>query len=389
MRVGFVALTDAAPLIVAAEFGFYRARGLDVTLVKQASWAALRDAVLAGELDAAHCLSSLPLSVATGVSGRPDQRLPVVMVLNSDGQAITLGAALAGEGYGAVEDGLAAVAAASARRRLTMAMTYPGGTHDIWLRYWLAAAGVGAPALDIIPIPPAQMVANLRAGTMDGFSAGEPWNAVAAGAGIGFTAIRSGQILPGHPEKALVVNAAVLAARRAEVRELTAATLEACRWLDVPANRPRAAHIMSARRHLNVPATSIAPRLSGRYQRGGGLGAEDVGDAAVAFHRGGLVNAPRRGYAIWFMAQFCRLGLLRAVPAFEAIAADLVARDLYEEAARSAGVDVPDDDMAPFGIPLDDAWFDPEDPLAEVLRRPERGSVAYGRAARPEALGGA
>lgn len=100
MRVGFVALTDAAPVIVGAECGFYRERGLDVELVKQASWPALRDAVLGGELDAAHCLSSLPFSVATGISGRPDQRLPVVMVLNSDGQAITLGSALGGEGFG-------------------------------------------------------------------------------------------------------------------------------------------------------------------------------------------------------------------------------------------------------------------------------------------------
>lgn len=370
MRVGFVALTDAAPVLVGVECGFYRERGLEVELVKQASWPALRDAVLGGELDAAHCLFSLPFSVATGISGRPDQRLPLVMVLNSDGQAITLGAALGGEGYGTVPEGLAAIAAAAGRRRLTMAMTYPGGTHDVWLRYWLGAAGVEASALDVIPIPPAQMVANLRGGTMDGFSAGEPWNAVAAAEGIGFTAVRTAQILPGHPEKALVVNADVLARRRGEVRELVAATLEACRWLDVPANRPRAAHIMSARRHVNVPAASIAPRLSGRYERGGGLGAHDAGEGAIAFHRGGTVNAPRRGHAIWFMAQFCRLGLLRAIPDVEALAADLVARDLYEEAARSAGVPVPDDDMAPFGVPLDDARFDPRDPLAEVLRRP-------------------
>lgn len=265
---------------------------------------------------------------------------------------------------------MAAIAAASRRRRLTMAMTYPGGTHDVWLRYWLAAAGVQASGLEIIPIPPAQMVANLRGGTMDGFSAGEPWNAVAVHEGIGFTVVRSRQIFAGHPEKALVVNADVLAARRPEVRELVAATLEACRWLDAPANRPRAAHIMSTRRHLNVPATSIAPRLSGHYERGGGLAPEDVGQDAIAFHRGGLVNAPRRGHAIWFMAQFCRLGLLRAVPDVEAIATDLVARDLYEEAARSAGIAVPDDDMAPFAVALDDAWFDPRDPLSEVARRP-------------------
>jgi nitrate/nitrite transport system substrate-binding protein len=368
MKIGFVALTDAAPVIMAHALGFYAERGLAVELVKQASWPALRDALLAGDIDAAHCLSSLPFSVAAGVTGRTDQRLPIVMILNTNGQGITLGASLADDRYGDVPASLEAIAAHSRQRRLTLAMTYPGGTHDIWLRYWLKAAGVAAGEIDVIPIPPPQMVANLAGGTMDGFSAGEPWNAVAVGHGVGFTAIGSQEIFPDHPEKALVVGPDILTNRRAEVAELVAATLKACAWLDVPGNRRWAVSTLCLPAHVNAPAAHIEGRMLGRYDLGAGLGTRTGIEHPLTFHAEGRVNAPRRGHGLWFLAQLRRLGLLHRAPDYAQITDSLIARDLYAEVARAEGIPVPDDDMTPFRVALDDAHFDPGAPDQEAAR---------------------
>lgn len=369
MRVGFVALTDAAPVIMGRALGLYDDRDLEVELVKQASWPALRDALLTGDIDAAHCLASLPFSVAAGVTGRSDQRIPIVMMLSANGQAITLGTGLADSAYGDPRGSLRAIAEQSTARRLTLAMTYPGGTHDIWLRYWLRAAGVAREAIDIIPIPPPQMVANLAAGTMDGFSAGEPWNAVAVGHGIGFTAIGSQDVFRDHPEKALVVAPRVLATRRAEVEQLVAGTLAACAWLDVPANRRVAAAILAMPQHVNAPAVHIERRLLGQYDLGGDLGSSIEIDSPIAFHDGGRVNAPRRAHGLWFLAQLARLGLLCSDPDYGAITERLIVRDIYDDVAWIEGVPVPDDDMSPFTVALDGAVFEPEAPHREARRR--------------------
>lgn len=363
-----MALTDAAPVIMARALGLYEERGLAVELVKQASWPAVRDALLAGEIDAAHCLASLPFSVAAGVTGRPDQRLPIVMILNANGQAITLGSSLATSDYGEVATSLSAIAEQSRARRLVLAMTYPGGTHDIWLRYWLRAAGVEGGAIDLIPIPPPQMVANMAAGTMDGFSVGEPWNAVAVGHGIGFTAIGSQDIFPDHPEKALVVAPEVLRTRRPEVEAMMAATLAACAWLDDPDSRRRAAQVLSAPEYVNAPAVHIEGRMLGHYALGAGLGTRAETRHPLAFHAGGAVNAPRRAHGYWFLAQFRRLGLLRSPPSYDAIVESLVMRDLYEDVARAEGIPIPDDDMAPFTVALDGARFEPSVPGHEAGR---------------------
>jgi nitrate/nitrite transport system substrate-binding protein len=368
MRLGFIALTDAAPVIMAQHLGFYARRGLRVELVRQASWPAMRDGLLGGEIDAAHCLASLPFSVAAGVTGRSDQFLPVAMVLNANGQAVTLTLGLSDPAYVSPHGSLGQIAQASRSRRLTLAMTYPGGTHDILLRYWLKAAGVARDAIDLIPIPPPQMVANLAAGTMDGFSVGEPWNAVAVGHGIGFTAIGSGDIVADHPEKVLVVSPRALARRPGEVRELVAATLAACAWLDDRANRRAAVPTLALPQHVNAPGPHVEGRLLGTYELGGGLGTRIESEHPLTFHGGGSVNAPRRAHGLWFLAQMHRLGLLRSAPAYEEIVDALVLRDLYEDVARAEGVPVPDDDMAPFTVALDGAAFDPAHPGHEAAR---------------------
>ncbi|MEW6583965.1 MAG: CmpA/NrtA family ABC transporter substrate-binding protein [Actinomycetota bacterium] len=364
VKIGFIALTDSAPVIMAKELGYYAERGVEVEVLKQASWPALRDALLAGDIDAAHCLSSMPFSVATGISGTRTQRLPIAMILSNNGQGITLKSDYSAAGYG----DLAGVRKALAKRGTTLAMTYPGGTHDTWLRYWLLAAGVPGDSVEIIPIPPPQMVANMKVGTMDGYSVGEPWNAVAVKEGIGFTAIASQDIWRHHPEKALVVNPDFATSRQSELEAVMGAVLAACKWLDVPANRAKAATTISAAAYVNAPAKEIEGRMLGNYELGAGLGAKSFPDDHMLFHRDGATNVPRHRDAIWFMTQFQRFGLLKKAPDYHGIAEDLILRDLYEKVAKAEGVAIPDDDMAPFTVELDGARFDPNTPRQEASR---------------------
>ncbi|MBI2684530.1 MAG: ABC transporter substrate-binding protein [Actinobacteria bacterium] len=365
VKIGFIALTDSASVIMAKELGYYAERGVNVEIVKQASWPALRDSLLNGDIDAAPCLYSMPFSVATGVSGNASQKLKIAMVLNNNGQAITLKNDLKAAGYG---DPAKAKAALQGKKKVTLAMTYPGGTHDTWLRYWLLAAGVDVSTLDIIPIPPPQMVANMKVGTMDGYSVGEPWNAVAVKEGIGFTTIASQDIWENHPEKALVVNESFASKRTSELKEVMGAILKASKWLDDRANRKNAAKTISAAGYVNAPAPEIEGRMLGDYDLGAGLGTKRFETDYMRFFRGGATNLPRHRDAIWFMAQYQRFGLLKTAPAYQAIAESLIMSDLYGQVAKAEGIPVPADDMAPFTVKLDGVTFNPNDPKTEADR---------------------
>jgi nitrate/nitrite transport system substrate-binding protein len=361
LTLGFIALTDCSPLIMAKELGYFDDVGLDVTLVKQASWPATRDNLISGQIDGAHCLNFMPYSVATGLSGAGTD-LKVAMMLNNNGQAITLAKEFAEAGYA----DLAAAKKILDTKPRTLAMTYPGGTHDLWLRYWLRATGADESKAKIIPIPPPQMVANMKVGTMDAFCVGEPWGAVAVAQDVGFTHIATQDIWLHHPEKALVVNSK-MAADADVMHYLILATLRACKWLDDLGNRETAAPTIGKPEYVNAPAADIEGRLLGKYDLGAGLGTKDFKGHQMMFHRGGATNAPLRSYGVWGMAQYQRLGLLKTAPAYMKLADTIVLKDIYEKAASEFGIDVPED-MAPLEIALDKVTFDPKKPEKEVSR---------------------
>ena len=365
VKLGFIALTDAAPVIMAKELGFFQARGIDASVEKQASWPALRDALLNGQLDAAHCLSSMPLSVATSVGGAGSRDLRLAMLLNQNGQAITLAKEFQSVGYGDVKK---AGELLNSKDAPALAMTFPGGTHDTWLRYWVKASGADAAKLKISPVPPPQMVQNMTVGAIQGYCVGEPWNAVAVQKDIGFTHITTQDIWENHPEKGLVTTAKFESEQRDALKRVMGAVLEASKWLDDPANRSKAADTLGAEQYVNAPATDIRGRLTGVYDLGGGLGTKDFAGKQMQFFRNGEVSFPRRGHAIWFLAQFQRLGLLPSAPPYQELADQLVMTDLYKEVAKAEGVSVPDDDMSPFTVKLDGATFDPAKPELEVTR---------------------
>ena len=364
LRLGFIALSDAAPLVMAHELGYFAERDVQVRLVRQNSWAALRDNLLAGELDAAHCLFSLPLSVAARVGGAGNRALRIAMVLSNNGQAITLATNLSKLGYANVwrvrSSGLNTAHA-------TFAATFPGGTHDVWLRYWLRASGLNERRV-IATVSPAQMVDTLKHGQLVGFCAGEPWNAKAVAEEAGFTHLATQDLWRHHPEKALVVHERVLAERKPVLLDTMGALLRACAWLEQSGNCDIAASVLAQPEYIGCHVSLIAPRLSGHYKLGLGLETRSYAKDRVRFFRGGLVNAPRRAHAMWFLAQFRRFGLLREDPDYTALVDQLVLRDLYAEVADREHVELADDDMTPFEITLDGGIFNPMDVDAEIAR---------------------
>ncbi|MBS1810441.1 MAG: ABC transporter substrate-binding protein [Acidobacteria bacterium] len=362
IKIGFIPLTDCASVVMAHELGLYKKHGVDVEVTREASWATIRDKLLAGDLHGAHCLFGMPFSVYTGVGGQAGQEMHIAMILNQNGQAITLAKDFCGPvGFREVGKVKPSVEAMKAKKTVTFAMTFPGGTHDLWLRYWLAATGVDQKTVKVITIPPPQMVANMKVGNMDGFCVGEPWNGVAVQQGIGTTHVASQDIWKNHPEKALVVNKTFSETRRDELKAVMKATLEASVWLDDLNNRKQAAAVIGKQSYVNAPPEVIEARLLGKYDLGCNQSHEYKDDYMV-FHRDGQVNFPRKAHGIWFMAQYVRFGYLPQAPDYKAIADKLVLQDLYKDVAKGMNLAIPEDDMKPFTLDLDKVVFDPNKP---------------------------
>lgn len=373
VRLGFIPLTDCSPIVMAKELGLFKKYGVEVVVTKESSWANVRDKILTGELDGAHCLYSMPFSVYTGVGGKAGSEMKIAMMLNVNGQAITLSKDFCGKvGFKQMNKVTPVVAAKlKAEKEVTFAMTFPGGTHDLWLRNWMSIAGLNQKAVKIITIPPPQMVANMKVGNMDGYCVGEPWGGVAVKQGVGFTQVATQDIWKDHPEKALVVNKDFSAKRKADLVKVMKAVMEACKWLDVPANRKKAALVIGKAPYVNAPADVIEGRLMGDYNLGCNQGVEVYDNDYMLFHKGGMVNFPRKSHAIWAMAQFVRFGYLKEAPNYVAIADKLILDDLYKEVAASMKIKVPADDMKPFALTMDKTVFDPANPAAylKVVKR--------------------
>ena len=383
IKLGFIPLTDCASLVMAHELGLYAKHGVSVVVEKQASWPVVRDKLASGELHGAHCLFGMPFAAATKVSELRGDPLRIAMILNNNGQATTLSSKTFGNrvAYGDYASFKKAVDEVRRTKEPTFAMTFPGGTHDIWLHLMLAAAGVDPKSTKIKPIPPPQMVANMEAGNMDGYNVGEPWGGVAAKRGVGFTFVATQTLWKHHPEKALVVGSRFAEERRDDLKKVMAAILDASKWLDEPANRAQAAKVIGGQQYVYAPADVIDARLAGNYDLGGGLGSKTFTDDMMLFHRGGETNFPRYSYGIWFMTQYARFGRLPALPPdAEQIARTVILQDLYREVAKEQGVAVPEDDMKPFIVQADRGEFDPTNPSAALTHYASLFREAGGKA---------
>lgn len=360
VRMGYVALTDCAPVVMASVLGMDRRHGVEFVLSRENSWAQLRDKLIGGELEFAHVLYGLIYGVHLGIGG-PHCAMAALMTLDNNGQGFTLSRQLVERG--ALD--LQSLAALMRRepRRYTFAQTFPTGTHAMWLYYWLAAAGIH-PLRDtgIITVPPPQMVVHLQRGLMDGFSVGEPWNHRAVIDGVGITADASQHVWPDHPEKVLGTTAAYADAHPDTCRAATMAVLEACRWIDAnDANRRTMAETLSQPAFLDTPVDSILPRVMGDYEFGGRRRQRDP--HPMRFFADGAVNFPYLSDGMWFMTQYRRWGMLAEHPDYAGIARRINRTDLYAEAASALGVAVPASPLRSSRL-IDGVVWDGSDPAA-------------------------
>ncbi len=342
VKIGFIPLTDCASVVMASVLGIDKKYGIKIIPTKEASWAGVRDKLVNGELDCAHVLYGLVYGVHLGIGG-PKKDMAVLMNLNNNGQAITLAKKLADKG--AVDGPGLARLMASEKRDYTFAQTFPTGTHAMWLYYWLAANGIN-PMKDakVITVPPPQMVANMRVGNMDGFCVGEPWNHRAIMDGIGVTAATTQEIWKDHPEKVLGTTAEFADKYPNTARAVTAAILEAGRWIDASlANKTQMAETIAAKSYVNTSVDAINQRILGRYQNGMGKTWDDPDH--MKFYSEGLVNYPYLSDGMWFLTQHKRWGLLKDHPDYLGVAKAVNRIELYKQAATASKTPLPKSDM--------------------------------------------
>ncbi|CAN5415123.1 CmpA/NrtA family ABC transporter substrate-binding protein [soil metagenome] len=342
VKIGFIPLTDCASVVMASTLGIDQKYGVKIVTSKEASWAAVRDKLVNGELDFAHVLYGLIYGVQMGVAG-PKKDMAVLMGLNHNGQAITLSKKLADAG--AVDGASLAKVIASDKREYTFAQTFPTGTHAMWIYYWLANAGIN-PMKDVktITVPPPQMVANMRIGNMDGFCVGEPWGQRAIMDKIGVTAITTQDIWKDHPEKVLSTTSDFVKQNPNTTRAVMMAILEASQWIDASlSNRLKMADTVAATSYVNTSADAINERILGRYVNGMGKSWDDPN--AMKFYDQGFVNYPFLSDGMWFLTQHKRWGLLKEHPDYLAVAKSVNRIDLYTEVASAMKIPVPKETM--------------------------------------------
>src|SRR5215467_4343664 len=360
MRIGIIALTDCSSIVMAHELGLFKKYGIESTISKEASWAVIRDRLTLGENQATHMLLGIPYASTMGLQGAPVKPMIIPFYLNRNGQAITLTKDLLAKGVKTPQQlKPIALEAKGKGTPLTFAMTYPPGTHAMWTRYWLASGGINPDKdISLITIPPAQMVANMKVGKMDGYCVGEPWNARAIADGIGFTAITTQQIWRDHPEKVLAFTEEFAQKNPKTVKAVMAAVLEASQWNDKLENRPRMAEVVGQPQYVNAAKEIVLGRMLGDYDYGDGRREKDK-YYMTFFDR--QTNFPLKSHGVWWLTQFRRWGMVKEAPDYKSLVDRVHRPDIFREVAKDLSVETPREDMKKETL-FDGVVFDPADP---------------------------
>jgi nitrate/nitrite transport system substrate-binding protein len=371
-KLGFIALTDSAPLIVAKEKGLFDKYGMTgVEILKQASWPVTRDNLELGSggggIDGAHILSPMPYFMTLGQT-KNKQPVPMYILarLNTNGQAISL-AETYKESKAALDAKVLKDAFATAKdggKEVKVAITFPGGTHDLWMRYWLAANGIDPSSdVSVVPVPPPQMVANMKTGNMEAFCVGEPWNAQLVNQGVGYTALVTGELWNDHPEKALSMRADWVDKNPKAAKAILKAVLEAQQWCEKDENKDEMIQIVSQAKWFKVPPTDIIERSKGNIDYGDGRKEENFKYKMKfwADH----ASYPYKSHDLWFLMENIRWGNIPADTNTKELVDKVNREDLWKEAAKAIGVpdaQIPASPSRGVETFFDGVKFDPEKP---------------------------
>ncbi len=361
LEIGFLPLTACAPLAVAKEKGFFTKYGLDeVSLVRESSWRGITDGITGGYLDAAQMPGGMPVWLTVG--GHDGRPVPVVssLTLTRNGNAITLDKRFYDQGVYTLAD-FKQVLHESANQRHTLGMVHPSSMHNILLRYWLAAGGID-PDRDVSlkTIPPAQMVADLQAGSIDGYCVGEPWNLRAATEGIGFTIATDLEILEGHPGKVLGVREDWAAAYPNTHIALVKALLEACQFCADEKNSQEVREILSRREYVSTNEEYI--QLGDPNSYACSL-EQPMRQYAHHLFFGDGVNRPSRTEHLWMMTQMARWGDIPFPRNWMEILERVCRVNVFSTAARELGLLDIKYHRGPIQL-FDGSEFNADDPIA-------------------------
>ncbi|WP_440982247.1 CmpA/NrtA family ABC transporter substrate-binding protein [Shinella sumterensis] len=348
ITAGFVPLLDSALLVVAREMGFAEAQGIDLTLLRERSWASIRDRLAVRHIDVAHILGPMPIAGNLGLNV-PAPEMIVPMALGLGGNAVTVSPALwrAMADHGATADldaranGAALRAAIAARTGapLRFGVVHPYSGHNYELRYWLVASGIDPDRdIEIVVLPPPDMGDALSEGVIDGYCAGEPWNTFGVLRRGGHLATVKAAIWRSSPEKVLGVNARWAAANPEAMAALLVALYQASLWCARPENRSALATLLAQPAYVGQDVELLLPALDGKLPVGGET-VRTIGDFFVPNAK--AATFPWKSHALWFYTQMVRWRQIGHTAERQRLAAETYRADIYRAALKDLGIAMP------------------------------------------------
>ncbi len=330
LSIGFIPLSDCAPLVIAQEKGFFTRHGLRVKLCREPSWKAIQDGIVEDRLHLAHMVAGMPLGKTLGFNATEPVPLVASMIMARNGNAITLARRYHDEGVATAADLKARFEASPSARKPVFGMVYATSMHNLILRDWLAAGGIDPEHdVEIVAVPPAQMVASLGSGALDGYCVGEPWNARAVHEGLGYVVATDLDIFPGHQEKVLGTSLAWARTYPEIHQKVVQAVIEAGAWCDEPRHRAEVIELISRREYVNADPIYSSLGLSGSYDYGFGRTGDVPGFNIFS------QNASQPGEARWILDQMIRWKLVEPPADPDKLLAEVYPASPCREASRA------------------------------------------------------
>jgi bicarbonate transport system substrate-binding protein len=389
VKLGYLAIVESAPLIIAKEKGFFDRHGMtNVDVAKQASWGAARDNIEIGSggggIDGGQWQMPMPQLISEGIITKGNRKIPMLSLaqLNTQGNGIAIASQHTGQGFELNVSGAAEYVKdlKANGKPFKAAYTFPRVNQDFWIRYWLAAGGIDpSKDVDLIAVPAAQTVASMRTGSMDGFSTGDPWPSriLQDKRKFGFLAVLTAQIWPDHPEEYFAMREDWVRKNPKATKALLKAIMEAQQWCDDPKNRQEMSAILAQRKYFNVPSNLLLGPYAGEYILGDQR--QPVTDEAWAIRYWkdprGSVSYPYKSHDLWFITESVRWGFLpqSALADANRIIDSVSGEKYWREAAQELDIpaaDIPKSTSRGIEKFFDGTEFNPEKPQAylESLR---------------------
>jgi bicarbonate transport system substrate-binding protein len=379
--LGYIPIVEAAPLIIAKEKGFFAKHGMpDVEVSKQANWGSARDNVEigadAGGIDGGQWQMPMPYLISEGLITKNNVKVPMYVLaqLNTQGNGIAIAGKHEGKNIGLdlkpAKDYILGMKTTGTPFKA--AYTFPKANQDFWIRYWLAAGGINPDTdVNLIAVPAAQTVANMKTGTMDAFSTGDPWPARIVADQIGFMSALTAEIWPYHPEEYLAIRADWVDKNPKATKAVLKGIMEAQQWLDQEANRAEAAAILAKPAYFNLKEEIIAGPLKGMQKMGDGKPEITDKNKGVFYWKdpAGSVSYPYKSHDLWFLTESVRWGFLpkETLTTASALIDKVNREDLWKAAATELGVpaaDIPTSTSRGVEKFFDGKTFDPANPQA-------------------------